>query len=792
MRALLQRLLVRPIALQILHAGVELSGNPCALPARSISESGSIGNLIVGRRLKSDLALNVRDESSYTGSPPPYTSGTEHSDEATKIKQEVDGADKWKSQLTTIEEYEHESNLGEVSDQGPRLVDDCSYGANLELWVQLILFRRHLKDTIGENTIWKELRKRNLQLPTEGCKADRLWDQVVQSGDWKNVVAHAQWIRATTGKTWHSLYFKIVGQCLSKIPRSAYRWHSSLLEEFAPSSGQLKQLFSQVVANPRAMAALKAIYKDLPVRDMYTTIIPQLCSLGQYGLAVKWHKFMMEMNDRPPTSITAEPLLHYLAVQGKINQLAELIKGLDLVGISFLGPDSQSFKPKDLIPYKTKNSELGEIGGVGPELVSDQFFARLFATTAFSIDAIINGLRFLGTSTIGPLALRELASREGPLPNLCRQRIDQLKAAGISIGESTFSTLVASLASKDEGELLREVINCDMHPDTFENQELQRSLLKTYQQKGDRLREDRSIAILTVKMPPKIQWNVLLSSSLKRQDTARTYQILESMQEHGLSVSALTSTYVRRHLLCGRQRSHRPKQIKDVQNVLAIYQRILRAGGEVQPLEWREILRRLGMMGQLAEIERVAIWLADWYSNPTAQASQRSLFNLKGGHAPKNTFPLHEWHPLRQIFPPPQQEAFVTWGFQYASNTKQAVPSCGDDGPTWRWGLQLLRKLSQRKVPVRRDSVRKACLLRLLVYFGQGRSKLRINRRAQRRNRHSLEYYAKELEELCGPDFFCVDPSLPRDDPGRKLNLRDWMTNRKPRRYRGKKDCSGS
>lgn len=57
------------------------------------------------------------------------------------------------------------------------------------------------------------------------------------------------------------------------------------------------------------------------------------------------------------------------------------------------------------------SSIVGDVHNIREKELNDAFCARLFATTAFSIDLIITGLRMLGMRTVGNLALREIAAR---------------------------------------------------------------------------------------------------------------------------------------------------------------------------------------------------------------------------------------------------------------------------------------------------------------------------------------------------------------------------------------------
>lgn len=776
MRSGLQSLPARSTPLRILRTVIGSQGCPANFALTWVDQAAHRGVRVFGGRKNSGLALVVSDgghERSAIGL------GNSHRSSSSPNKQ-AEIRTSWKSRLVSFEQYEHESQLGDPLSKGSRLVDNPVYGTDFDLWLELIWFRRRQRDIEGSKAIWKEIRSRDLRLPNNGAAADELWDQFLQFGwethsIWENIIPYARRIRESTGQVWENLYVKILSHCLKAKPRTAYRWHERLYKEFPPSLEQVKQLFRQVVSNEPAFAAFKGMYIDLPTRDMYDTIIPQLCSLGKYAPAVKWHNLMIRLKDLPSSSRTAEPLLRHLAIYGDQNRLMEMSKGMVDAGVSFASI-SQNTGCNTPITREMMNRQLGETHGIAPKVVSDEFCARLFATTLFSVDTVINGLRILGVDNIGPLSLRELVMREGISPEICQRRIDQLKSAGISLGRSTFSTLVNSLALRSERRLLEDLINCDMHPEACEDRELQESLLMSYHQSGDRRQVNRTLAILTAKCSPKsiagVQWNVLLRSALKRQDKVNAYQILEAMQEHQVPVSARSSSYVKIHLLSERQVSRRPTNTNDLPGIIAIFQRILRTGGVVRPSEWREILRRLGMAGQLIEFEKISLWLADWYSNPTAQASQQSRHITRGRTIPRYLSSNHPRNPLRILFPAVAQQAIIAWGFQHPGDIENRVTKLRNKGLSWRWGLELLRKLKQRKVVVLRYTVARACHLRLRALFGVGISNRKINRPALALNSYHMEYFVEEMEKVWGETIFRDEHSLLRADPRRMGRLR--------------------
>lgn len=784
MRSGLQWLPVRTTPLRILRVATWALGCPANFAhVLGVAQVSHRGLLIVGGKKSSESAVNTREDgheitSSCSISRISTGSGSVH------VEGQPELNNGWKSRLVSFEQYHHESNLGDIVRKGFRLVDHPIYSTDFNLWLELIRFRRRQSDIEGTAAIWREIQSRNIQLPLQGTNTDEIWDQFIQFG-WdtssirQNVIIYAQQLRYDTGQAWGRLYFKIISDCLEK-PRTAFSMHKILHHEFPPTSEQLKQLFHRAVSSTPAFAAFKGLYKDLKIRDMYDTIIPHLCRTKNYAHAIKWHHLMMRVNDHPSSASAAEPLIYHLAVYADINHALTLVKAMVDAGVAF-PPSSAKPKDKAVLSREIMNRHLGETHGIAPKAISDEFCARLFATTMFSVDTIISGLRFLGVDNIGPLALRELVLREGPSPRICRQRIDQLKNVGISLGDSTFCMLVNSLASRGERQLLEDVVKCDMHTDAFEDEELQEALLMSYRLSGDHRQADRTLAILTARSSLDnkaiVYWNVLLRSALKRQDKTNTYQILEKIQDLHIPISAKTSNYVGKYLLSERRTGRRPTNIEDLPAVIAICQRILRTGGVLPPSTWKEILRRLGMMGHLIEFEKLALWLADWYSNPTERALQLSLFSQRKIDAiPRNLPTNHPRHPLHIIFPAVAQQAIVAWGFQHVGDIEQRVTKLRKKGLTWRWGLELLGKLKQRNVTVIWSTVSKACRLRLIALFGKGSSNRKINRRVRLQNQvYQLEYYANEMEKLWGKELFRIDESWPRDDTMRMLKLKQMV-----------------
>lgn len=698
----------------------------------------------------------------------------------------------WKNHLQTFEQYQHQSDLGQESSQGPRLLDQPRYNTDFELWLELVLFRRRQQDTTSLGALYRQIIVRGLHLPTTGDTADGLWNNFLYLGWetnnlWKDVVPYARRLQAETGRSWQPFYAKNLLHSLKSAPQYAAKWHGRLREKFKPSSADMKDIFKKTVSSESTLEVFRRMYIEFKIRDMYSTVIPQLCNEEKYNRAVEWHHLMMMKKDRPPNANVAEPLVRHLARYGETYQLLCVTTSMTEAGVPVTTSTNGSLESTKATTREILNRQLGNLHNISPEGFSDEFCGRLFATPAFSTRALVKGLHMLGVDRIGPISLRELVLREFVSRKRSSHRpisqcLDELREAGVSIDESTFCTVVSNLAVQGDERLLEEVVNCDMHPDVFEDEKLQESLLSMYYAQGDYQQADRTLAILTAKCKSgnlqSTRLNLLLRSALKRQDLTNIHRLLDLMQEKMVSVSAKSVQALQRGLLSRREVSKPPASVAELPNVIAVYQRILRTGGYLDISHWGEILRRLGMTGSLIDLEKVSLWLAQWYSNPKFRASESSFFKQTSEQIPEDLPVENPRHPLRILFPAALQQAFVAWGFQHSGDFHRTPRYTRNKVLTWRWGVELLRELKRRKVPILKRTVSRACRLRLIAVFKRGQSRRLINRGRRRLNMNQIMSMAQEMEKIWGSDFFIhISHRFPPGDPRRFAILQQQVFN---------------
>ena len=690
----------------------------------------------------------------------------------------------WRDRLVTFEQHGYESDLEAPALQGLRLVDDPSHTQDWDLWLELIVFRKRHHGAEGTMVIYKEIFRRGLQLPTLGTVANQLWDLLIRAGYHESgllgeIFTYATHLKRSTGRSWPGMYYGIVSVAFKKDPGSAYRWHMKLREDFRPSLGDYKKIFT-LSLDRGSSAHFRDLYKDTPLVGMYRTVIWQFCKLQMYDEALKWHDLLYDAQDYPAKLTDIKPLLDHLAYIADGPRLERIVTALAKVKVG-LSEAAENRIPRDaVISPEIMNRQLGEVHGIGPKHLSDSFCARLFATRFFSVDTIISGLHIMAVEVIGPLSFREIAFRDNCDPSAICDHIDALKTAGISLDNSLFCALVRSLAVENKRQLLQSVVNCDLHPDTFADLDLQERLLAQYYDEKDLMQVDRTLAILTtgcsVKDLQMVRMNLILRCQITLREREKVLATLGQLKHMDIPLTARSSRHLRVCWLSRRQVGRGAEETRELTILIKASQMTMQSGSFVPIISWREILRRLGMAGLLTEFENLALWLVDWYSSPAAKAAvpKRVLLSRHSGQAliggqmsPEKLSKRDPQRLLSVLFTTSAQHAIVAWGFQHIVKSQRNTRIFQRSSPIenappfqWTWGLQLLYKLRERGVRIEKRQVARMCRHRLNTLFGPGLSKRNINRRARLEQRNHQSYtenvYIRKMEAIWGKNLFRI------------------------------------
>src|SRR5947207_7867789 len=148
-----------------------------------------------------------------------------------------------------------------------------------------------------------------------------------------------------------------------------------------------------------------------------------------------------------------------------------------------------------------------------------------------------------------------------------------------------------------------------MHPDAFENQKVQESLLLQHINRQEWNLFNLRLAVLTElrALPTQEMWNIIVRNLLVRHEFDKALKALEVMRWEGWDITIKTASCFQQAILRPRQKGHRPvalsKDFRDLEISISFLKRTIESGTLLPPTLWREILRRLGMMGRLEELE---------------------------------------------------------------------------------------------------------------------------------------------------------------------------------------------
>ena len=691
----------------------------------------------------------------------PYVSSPEEATVLRRVPSAHRGS--FRGRLSAWDALLFESNVGQDSALGLRLVDDPRHIGDLRIWAELLRFRQRVYGLQGTSDIWEGIKRRKLSLPIRGPQADEFWSSFITCGFERRalldeVYLHARKIFEKTGTTWRGIYSMIMGHLLATDPKHAYRWHRLLVQIHRPVSSELSYLLTQASTSKVALGAFEEIYGDLEVRTLYANIIPRLCKLELFDSAHRWHYLLLRMGDLPRNFDAVKPLMKYLALYKSSEDRRDLTRSLVDAGVPFTVSTPHAFQEDPVISREIMSRMLGEAHSIAPKSFSDEFCARLFATKAFSIEIVTRGLRILGMDRIGPLSLREIATRDATTEAVAA-RMDQFRELGMSIGSSIFSRLVKKLAVDGKEDMLQVLLSSDQHPDALEDFELQETLLASYHAAEDWPKFNSTLAILAYHSQGKLPFhksNQILRSYIRQRNLTAAIGTLEKMSLEKVPVSALSIRLMREGILRPRRVGRRPISLTvgfdDLGILISLWQGILRCGGYVAPLSWREVFRRLGQTGRLEELEKLALWLVVWYHPRDAKSVRLRASPYAGikrsGSVPRTLSADHPRHPCRTLFSSVQQEAMIAWGFKTLAERPTAARSSSASLPSWTWGLKLLLKLKGQGVAVSKRTVRRALRNRLRILYGPGRSAVPANRLARANNPYELGVMLGEVKVL--------------------------------------------
>lgn len=781
MRPALQRLLSRPSSLEFLQC---LLGNTAPITSNR-HQPLCCQQLNRSARNYQSLTLAPGDveETCVDNSPGREISGESRPRNVPQIVKSMamDPYKRWSKRSWSVERMDFESNLYQAPDAARLLLDSDAHRHDMTLWAFLLEYRHRRYGTDGVAMFWDAICTRGAPIPMTGVLADKMWTTFLNLGYENPVVLeqigkYADNMDCLYGQRWSKLYCRIIQHFLiNGHGEAAIRWNDKLAERHIPGPKAFGELCRQVTLFKGDMGALKTIYKKNKHRKVYSKVVPILCVQEDYRTALQWHFFFLQNGDFPASSKLVEPLIHFLAIYDRRNA-ARVTKSLVEAGVSFGPLLSSKLNDNTKISREMMNLAHGQFFNIAPKSYNDHLGARWFATNWVSLDVAINAIHALGVQEIGPLSLQAIALRELGTKGVVL-RINQLRDLGISLGDSLFSKSVERFARTRQYEFLQGLLKSDQHPDELEDSHLQERLLASYAATKDWAQYRRTLDIQSNRStwPALEKENIILRGHAMAGDMRSILQTLSQMQQNGTTVKTKSIASILMGILRPRNRGRRPtvgrSKGSDLNSAIIILKQIATSGNYVPVTAWREIIRRLGMLGQLRELENLCIFLASWYgpSSATMSIQQQS----RRYRVPTQVPTSHPLHPLKMLFSKAFQRAVIDWGFIHALKRKprhsftieppsNVILHDPTSNPNVTFGVTLLRRLHDHGVHVELGAVKKAISLRLVTYYGPARSKKRYNQQAIDSlglrsgvdRAQSLERMAAQIDEALGSQVF--------------------------------------
>lgn len=568
--------------------------------------------------------------------------------------------------------------------------------------------------------------------------------------------------------------FVIEHLLLNNQSAKAIHFYDVLSSSFQPTSEELGKLLAGLTLEKSEnvdSATLKEIYIRSQIRDAYRWIITPLINQEAFYDAFEWHMFLKDHGDRSPSESLSRPLeQHFPSIEKDDYYVASADRKTPLP--SSAQDHFTGLEAVDRVARWSENESLVADSSQGGK---DKWIARLLATRWVTLDVSIGTLYSLGVEALGPWALQAIALRE-PTASGLSKRIEELRQRGISIRNGAYSGALISFARRGQDELLQSLLKNDQHPSLFEDGPLQRKLIRDHEAAGDWLEAKllRAIQLCRAIDPVAESHNVELQKHALSRNYAALMRMLETMRTMRIPVEVASIRKILKAVLRPRIKGHKPDTLdysyekNDVDLAVSILIKVM-SFSYVPAGSWKEVTRRLGMVGRLDELHSLSTWLVEMYDprRLSIAASNLAKRDLVQANEPRLK-PSNEFHPFRMLFPDQRQKAIVEWSFIHgitpvASSIRdkpelaQMIPrGIFKDEAIKRMlgGVNFLKELAQRGVYIKEINVRKACYERLVILYGPGASNKVYNRAVRPYNPVALPELVQAIEQAWGMELW--------------------------------------
>ncbi|KAI0491244.1 hypothetical protein F4859DRAFT_40182 [Xylaria cf. heliscus] len=638
---------------------------------------------------------------------------------------------------------------GPAKEWGSRLlVDKFEHRGDLALWCSLLDYQMRVNGPAGVAHVWKGLWGRKALYDVDSPLAHMFWrvmlEGALRSDDpsfLESIWVYSEWMYDLHQVKWPHLYTTVIKHMLrTHQHHQALKWQLRLASNFYPGLDEFTKIVKEFALDRELyhLDTLPTLYKTNPEKGLYNALLPYLFDLGESTLARKWRLDFIRHGEVPLAPAPVRPFLRFLRGYYPHDKLVPE----ELAALKFTPGQVQ-----DDIPNLTRefmNRVHGQTFGIAVKKYNDRLGARWFASSWVSLDGAISTISTLGIENIGPLSLQSIALRAGNSEELLN-RISQLREHGISVVDSNYYQIILYLARQNDDELLYDLLRSDLHPDIFDDFNLQTRLINSVNGvSGWRTFRLLLVARLVVfKRSARGVANSVLRLYFQQRNQDGVLNMLEDMKTRNIPLNFEEASHIYESLIDDYNHNQRSLAAEPAAFYLSIFRQLKSMDVPVPLSHWKLIMLSMIRRGRLKDLERLSLELVDMFlSSPSLRPGFVPLHvwdlpvdmkgplsgaeNLLGVYIPQDIQRNHGQHPLRDLFNTKMitemiENAFIAHpgeGFRTKHSTQP--------GRSWLQGSQitkvirLLRLLHERGMWLRFRKVRFIVVNCLVIIYGPG------------------------------------------------------------------------
>ncbi|TRX92945.1 hypothetical protein FHL15_006083 [Xylaria flabelliformis] len=638
---------------------------------------------------------------------------------------------------------------GPAKEWGSRLlVDKFENHGDLALWCSLLDYQMRINGPAGVAHVWKGLWGRKTLYEVDSPLADMFWRVILEgallSDDpsfLKDIWIYSEWMYDLHQVKWPRLYTTVIKHMLrTHQHREILKWHLRLTPNFYPGSDEFANIIKEFALDKELyqLDTLPALYKTSPARSLYNVLLPYLFDLGESTLARKWRRDFIRHGEVPLAPVPVRPFLRFLRGYYPSDKLIPE----ELAALKFTPEQVQNEIPD--LTREFMNRVQGRTFGITVKNYNDRLGSKWFASSWVSLDGAISTISALGVEKIGPLSLQSIALRAGNSEDLLN-RISQLREHGISVVDSNYYQIVLYLARQNDDELLYDLLRSDLHPDVFDDFNLQTRLINSVNGVSDwrTLRLLLVARLVAFERSAREAANSVLRVCFQQRNQDRVLNILEDMKTRNIPLNFEEASYIYESLIDDYNHNQRSLTAKPAAFYLSIFRQLKSMDVPVPLSHWKLIMLSMARRGRLKDLERLSVDLVDMFLNSPSlrpgfvpvhvwdlpedmRVPLNGVENLLGVYIPQDIQRSHGQHPLRELFNTKVITEMIANAFIVHPGQGFHAKHSTQPGRSWSQGSQiakmirLLRLLHERGMWIRYRKVQFIVTNCLTHIYGPG------------------------------------------------------------------------